>query len=166
MNQMQKMTQAAQQVGELLQARGLLLVTAESCTGGLIGAVCTEIAGSSEWFFGGVISYANDAKVRGLSVKEDTLSSFGAVSEQTVKEMCAGALELGGDVSVAVSGVAGPGGGSPEKPVGCVYIGWQNFGQEAKVERFQFSGDRQSVREATVLAALYGVKEALESGEK
>ena len=166
MNQMQKMTQAAQQASELLQARGFLLVTAESCSGGLIGAVCTEIAGSSSWFFGGVISYANEAKIRGLSVKEETLSSFGAVSEQTVKEMCAGALQLGGDISVAVSGVAGPGGGSPEKPVGCVYIGWQLRGQDAKVERFQFSGDRQAVREATVLAALHGVEEMLESGEK
>ncbi|NVK74384.1 MAG: CinA family protein [Oceanospirillaceae bacterium] len=166
MNQMQKMTQSAQQMGELLQARGQLLVTAESCTGGLIGAVCTEISGSSAWFFGGVISYANEAKMRGLSVKEETLSSFGAVSEQTVREMCAGALLLGGDISVAVSGVAGPNGGSPEKPVGCVYIGWQCLGQEARVERFQFSGDRQAVREATVLAALSGVKDILESSKK
>jgi nicotinamide-nucleotide amidase len=166
MNHMQKMTQAAQQVGELLQVRGLLLVTAESCTGGLIGAVCTEIVGSSSWFFGGMISYANEAKMRALSVKEETLSSFGAVSEQTVKEMCAGALQLGGDISVAVSGVAGPGGGSPEKPVGCVYIGWKMLGEEAKAERFQFSGDRQAVREATVLAALDGVKEMLKNGEK
>jgi nicotinamide-nucleotide amidase len=80
--------------------------------------------------------------------------------------MCAGALQLGGDISVAVSGVAGPEGGSPEKPVGCVYIGWKILGQEAKVERFQFSGDRQAVREATVLAALNGVKEMLKSGRK
>ncbi|NLQ18146.1 CinA family protein [Marinomonas sp. M1K-6] len=163
---MQKMTQAAQQVGELLKAKGQLLVTAESCTGGLIGAVCTEISGSSAWFFGGVISYANEAKVRGLSVKEQTLLSFGAVSEQTVREMCAGALQLGGDIAVAVSGVAGPAGGSAEKPVGCVYIGWQLVGKEAEVMRFQFSGDRQAIREATVLAALNGIKETLESGQK
>lgn len=166
MNQMQKMTHAAQEVGVLLQAKGDFLVTAESCTGGLIGAVCTEIAGSSSWFFGGVISYANDAKIRGLSVKKETLSAFGAVSEQTVKEMCAGALVLGGDIAVAVSGVAGPAGGSPEKPVGCVYIGWQVVGQDASVERFHFSGDRQAVREATVLAALNGVKERLISNKK
>ena len=138
MNQTQEIAFVAQQVGESLQASGLMLVTAESCTGGLIGAACTEIAGSSSWFFGGVISYANDAKIQGLCVKEATLSSFGAVSEQTVKEMCAGALQLGGDVSVAVSGVAGPGGGSPEKPVGCVYIGWQRLGEESRVVRFQF----------------------------
>ncbi|MCW8355233.1 MAG: CinA family protein [Marinomonas sp.] len=166
MNQTQEIAFVAQQVGESLQASGLMLVTAESCTGGLIGAACTEIAGSSSWFFGGVISYANDAKIQGLCVKEATLSSFGAVSEQTVKEMCAGALQLGGDVSVAVSGVAGPGGGSPEKPVGCVYIGWQRLGEESRVVRFQFSGDRQAVREATVLAALKGVNEMFKTGEK
>jgi len=161
MNQMQKMMQAAGQVGELLQTHGYLLVTAESCTGGLIGAVCTEISGSSSWFFGGVISYANEAKIQGLAVKAETLSEFGAVSEQTVKEMCAGALLLGGDISVAVSGVAGPSGGSLEKPVGCVYIGWQLTGQEAKVARYQFLGDRQAIREATVLAALQGIEEVL-----
>lgn len=166
MNQSQKMTQVAMQVGELLQAKDYLLVTAESCTGGLIGAVCTEIAGSSAWFFGGVISYANEAKMQGLAVKAETLSEFGAVSEQTVKEMCAGALVLGGDISVAVSGVAGPSGGSPEKPVGCVYIGWQLTGQEAKVTRYQFTGDRQAVREATVLSALKGIKEALKTPSK
>ena len=166
MNNMQKMTRVAEQAGQLLLDKGYMLVTAESCTGGLIGAVCTEISGSSVWFFGGVISYANEAKMRGLSVKEETLSSFGAVSEQTVREMCAGALQLGGDISVAVSGVAGPNGGSPEKPVGCVFIGWQCLGKEARVERFQFSGDRQAVREATVLAALIGVKEILESSKK
>lgn len=166
MNQMQKMTQIAIQVGEQLHAKGLMLVTAESCTGGLIGAVCTEVSGSSSWFFGGVISYANEAKMRGLSVKPDTLDAYGAVSEQTVKEMCAGALVLGGDIAVAVSGVAGPNGGSAEKPVGCVYIGWQQRGFDAKATRFQFLGDRQSVREATVLAALNGVKKCLEQGEK
>ena len=163
MNQMQKMTSVAKRIGGLLQDKGYLLVTAESCTGGLIGAVCTEIAGSSAWFYGGVISYANEAKMEGLSVKEDTLAAFGAVSEQTVKEMCAGALQLGGSLSVAVSGVAGPAGGSVEKPVGCVYIGWQVAGQEARVVRYQFSGDRQGVREATVLAALEGVEEQLKS---
>lgn len=161
MNQMQKMTQSADQVGEMLKAKNLLLVTAESCTGGLIGAVCTDVAGSSSWFFGGVISYANEAKMQGLSVKAETLSVFGAVSEQTVKEMCAGALQLGGDLSVAVSGVAGPSGGSPEKPVGCVYIGWQLTGRSVKVTRYQFPGNRQAIREATVLAALQGIKEML-----
>ena len=163
MNQMQKMTNTAEKVGEFLKMKGHTLVTAESCTGGLIGAICTEIAGSSAWFYGGVISYANDAKIKGLGVKESTLASFGAVSEQTVREMCAGALQFGGTVSVAVSGVAGPAGGSEEKPVGCVYIGWQLLGQEAVVQRFQFEGDRQSVREATVLMALEGMSALFKS---
>ncbi|MDB4837162.1 CinA family protein [Marinomonas sp.] len=158
MNQRQNRVALAQEVGERLKAHKSMLVTAESCTGGLIGATCTEIAGSSAWFYGGVISYANEAKMQGLSVKADTLSSFGAVSEQTVQEMCAGALQLGGDVSVAVSGVAGPEGGSEEKPVGCVYIGWQRRGRAAKVTRFQFTGDRKEVRELTVLEALRGVQ--------
>lgn len=162
MNQMENMTQAVQKASELLLRKGYLLVTAESCTGGLIGAVCTEVAGSSAWFYGGVISYANEAKMQGLAVKEDTLANFGAVSEQTVREMCEGALLLGGNVAVAVSGVAGPAGGSIEKPVGCVYIGWQVAGQAAKVERHQFSGDRQAIREATALTALEGVAEILE----
>ncbi|WP_137170354.1 CinA family protein [Marinomonas sp. FW-1] len=166
MNQMQEMTRAAEEAGHVLLEKGCMLVTAESCTGGLIGAVCTQVPGSSSWFFGGVISYANEAKMQGLSVAEETLLTFGAVSEQTVREMCAGALQLGGNISVAVSGVAGPGGGSEEKPVGCVYIGWQLLGQEAKVERFQFSGDRQAVREATVFAALRGVKALLNDALK
>ncbi|MBJ7539967.1 CinA family protein [Marinomonas transparens] len=158
MNRMHKMTQSAKELGDSLLSKGLQLVTAESCTGGLIGAVCTEISGSSAWFFGGVISYANEAKMRGLSVNKATLDAHGAVSEQTVIEMCAGALQLGGDIAVAVSGVAGPDGGSAEKPVGCVYVGWQLKGQQAKVIRCQFSGDRQAVREAIVLAALEGAK--------
>lgn len=162
MNQIKSMAQEAQQLSVLLKKKEHLLVTAESCTGGLIGAVCTELPGSSAWFYGGVISYANEAKIQGLGVKPETLTSFGAVSEQTVKEMCEGALRLGGSLSIAVSGVAGPEGGSLEKPVGCVYIGWQLIGQEASVVRHQFSGDRQAVREAAVLVALEGARKLLE----
>ncbi|WCN08070.1 CinA family protein [Marinomonas mediterranea] len=147
----------ATQAAGLLIARGWMLVTAESCTGGLIGASCTELAGSSAWFFGGVISYDNAAKMKGLNVSEQTLIDHGAVSEQTVKQMCAGALNLGGDLAVAVSGVAGPSGGTTEKPVGCVYIGWQKKGQEAQIERCQFDGDRKDVRLKTVVKALEGV---------
>ncbi|WP_394181189.1 CinA family protein [Marinomonas posidonica] len=157
MNHEQEMLKRAQQVAELLIQDGRMLVTAESCTGGLIGATCTELSGSSAWFFGGLISYANEAKVKGLSVVEATLAEHGAVSEATVKEMCRGALLLGGDVAVAVSGVAGPSGGSTEKPVGCVYIGWQLLGNEAKVVRFQFSGSRKEIRQKAVLEALQGV---------
>ena len=166
MKQIQQMTLAAEQASQLLQAQNLQLVTAESCTGGLIGAVCTELAGSSAWFFGGVMSYANEAKERALGVQPTTLAAHGAVSEVTVREMCQGALALGGQVAVAVSGVAGPGGGSVEKPVGCVYIGWQRLGSEAIVTRFQFSGDRQAVREQTVLSALQGISQVLNSETK
>jgi len=166
MNPMQKMTQVAKQAAEGLQQRGWQLVTAESCTGGLIGAVCTELAGSSAWFFGGVISYANEAKENALSVQRETLQSEGAVSAATVKQMCAGALALGGDIAVAVSGVAGPAGGSQEKPVGCVYIAWKIGNNSAEAVRFQFSGDRQAIREATVIAALEGVAERIKEGEK
>ena len=155
------MTQAAKLAADALQAKNWQLVTAESCTGGLIGAVCTELSGSSAWFFGGVISYANEAKETGLSVKRSILEKEGVVSASTVKAMCTAALALGGDVAVAVSGVAGPSGGSKRKPVGCVYISWQIKGQEADTERFQFSGDRQAIREATVLAALKGVVERI-----
>lgn len=166
MSLMQEMTLAAEDMSQLLLKKNWQLVTAESCTGGLIGAVCTELSGSSSWFFGGVISYANEAKERGLSVQPKTLETYGAVSEQTVAEMCAGALALGGDISVAVSGVAGPNGGSEEKPVGCVYIGWQIKGKPATVQRFQFSGDRRAIREGTVLAALDGVQDCIKADEK
>jgi len=166
MSQMQEMMQAAQQAANVLQERNWQLVTAESCTGGLIGATCTELSGSSAWFFGGVISYANEAKERGLSVKHSTLECEGAVSAATVVEMCAGALSFGGDVAVAVSGVAGPSGGSPEKPVGCVYIAWQLKGEEAEAVRFLFLGDRQAVREATVLTALNGVVSRVKDSKK
>ncbi|SBS34233.1 Nicotinamide-nucleotide amidohydrolase PncC [Marinomonas aquimarina] len=147
------------QVAQRLSERQQMLVTAESCTGGLIGAYCTELAGSSEWFYGGVISYANEAKVDGLGVSDVTLNTEGAVSESTVQQMCAGALALGGDVAVAVSGVAGPSGGSVTKPVGCVYIGWQVKGQPAIVERCQFEGTRRAIRRETVARALQGVLE-------
>lgn len=166
MNRIQEMTQAAEQVAVVLLEKNWQLVTAESCTGGLIGAVCTELSGSSSWFFGGVISYDNLAKERGLGVKSETLATEGAVSSATVQQMCAGALALGGDIAVAVSGVAGPTGGSKEKPVGCVYIGWQRKGADAIVQRCQFDGDRQSVRSATVLAALEGIVELAKRSEK
>ena len=145
------------EVADFLESQGKMLVTAESCTGGLIGGFCTERAGSSNWFFGGVISYDNSAKEKGLGVSSSTLATYGAVSAETIVEMCAGALRLGGDVAIAVSGVAGPSGGSEAKPVGCVYIGWQWRGREPIVERCQFSGDRHAIRQATVIRALEGV---------
>ena len=115
----------AEQVGQALKARALMLVTAESCTGGGIGEAVTMVPGSSAWFERGFITYTNTAKHEMLGVKTETLESNGAVSEQTVKEMVAGALANShAQVAVAVSGTAGPGGGTPEKPVGTVWLAW------------------------------------------
>lgn len=150
------------QVAKRLSERQLMLVTAESCTGGMIGAYCTELAGSSGWFYGGIISYANEAKMAALDVSEQTLNTEGAVSSSTVRQMCAGALAIGGDIAVAVSGVAGPSGGSLEKPVGCVYIAWQIKGKKVKVERCQFEGTRRAIRRETLARALQGVLELTE----
>ena len=166
---MQEITETGQdvialveQLAEHLKLQNKLLISAESCTGGMIGASCTQLAGSSVWFFGGLISYDNLAKERMLKVSSRSLQEFGAVSKEVVEQMCAGALDYGADVSVAVSGVAGPGGGSDEKPVGTVYIGWltkegMEQGEVAIVRRFQFAGDRDAVRELTLLNAIQGV---------
>jgi len=150
------------QLADHLMSQNKMLITAESCTGGMIGASCTQLAGSSVWFFGGLISYDNLAKERMLKVTSSSLQEFGAVSTEVVSQMCAGALGYGADISVAVSGVAGPGGGSEEKPVGTVYIGWltkaqASQGQVAKVQRFQFLGDRDAVRELTLVNAIQGI---------
>lgn len=112
-----------EQTGELLRAKGLVMGTAESCTGGRIANMITLVAGSSEYFAGGVISYSNDVKHNVLGVSEESLSQHGAVSREVVEQMALGAIRvLGCDCSVATSGIAGPGGGTPEKPVGTVWI--------------------------------------------
>jgi nicotinamide-nucleotide amidase len=140
---------------------GRQLVTAESCTGGWIAKVCTDLPGSSRWFRGGVVTYSNPLKRDLLGVREATLESDGAVSEGAVREMAVGALErLGGDVAVAVSGIAGPDGGTPDKPTGTVWLAWavRHAGRvdvASVLERFD--GDRESVRRQAVVAALAGV---------
>lgn len=135
-----------------LLARNLKLVTAESCTGGMIAAACTDLAGSSQWFECGFVTYSNTAKQRDLGVPTEILNAHGAVSEATVKAMVAGAARFG-DVSIAVSGIAGPGGAVAGKPVGTVWIG---CGSEAaqRVNLFQFDGDRNAVRQQSVAKAL------------
>ena len=139
-------------------ATGRRLVTAESCTGGWIGKSLTDIAGSSGWFSGGAIVYSNELKQRLLGVSAETLAKHGAVSEAVVRTMAEGALaRLGGDVAVAVSGVAGPDGGTREKPVGTVWFAWScvRNGQIATVtDRHLFPGDREQVRRQTVAVAL------------
>jgi PncC family amidohydrolase len=142
------------QVGRLLQEHGLKLVLAESCTGGLLGSRITDVAGSSEYFLGGVIAYAYEAKADMLGVSWDTLNTRGAVSRETVLEMARGIHSLiKADIAVSVSGIAGPGGGTPEKPVGTTWIGLvARDGEWAKL--FQFSGDREENKSSAVDAAL------------
>lgn len=146
-----------------LLANGRRLVTAESCTGGWIAKTCTDLPGSSAWFLGGVVVYDNTLKAGLLGVRQQTLDEAGAVSEAVVREMAAGALErLGGEVAVAVSGVAGPDGGTPDKPVGTVWFGWGRRGPQGVTLRtalVHFSGDRDAVRRQAVERALRGVLE-------
>jgi nicotinamide-nucleotide amidase len=138
-----------------LEARGLTLATAESCTGGLIAAALTAIAGSSSVVMAGFVTYSNAAKIRMVGVGEATLAAHGAVSEAVAREMAEGALRAAGvDVALSCTGIAGPGGATPGKPVGLVFIGCARRGAPTAVERHVFPGDRGAVRAATVAAAL------------
>jgi nicotinamide-nucleotide amidase len=151
-------------VAELID-RGVSVATAESCTGGWIAKALTDIAGSSAAFGYGVVSYSNDAKASLLGVDADTLARHGAVSEAVVEEMASGVLRLSGaDMAVAVSGIAGPDGGTGEKPVGTVWCAWaqsNSNGARIDAERRVFAGDRESVRAQTVIWALQGLRERL-----
>jgi nicotinamide-nucleotide amidase len=169
------LAQIIAQVAERLLSRRQQLVAAESCTGGWIAKACTDRPGSSQWFRGGVVAYTNELKTVLLGVPPQTLAGSGAVSEATIRAMAAGALErLGGDVAVAVSGIAGPDGGTPDKPVGTVWFAWAvsglqdaqdsagravEDGRVVRTARFQFAGDRDAVRRQAVAAALQGVLE-------
>lgn len=145
-------------LGERLLARGWLLATAESCTGGGIAAVVTDIAGSSGWFDRGFVTYSNEAKQDMLGVSVLTLASRGAVSEETAAEMAAGAVANSrAQLAVAVTGVAGPSGGSAEKPVGLVCFGYARLQGETLTRRVVFAGDRAAVRAQTVATALAGL---------
>ncbi|MCQ4163250.1 CinA family protein [Tahibacter harae] len=149
-------------VAEILQLRGQMLVTAESCTGGWIAKTLTDIAGSSAWFEAGLVAYSYEAKQALLGVRPETLAEHGAVSRETVVEMVSGALaRYGASVAVAVTGIAGPGGATPGKPVGTIWIGWKRRGGYAQSEIFHFAGDREAVRRHTVAAALAGVRKIL-----
>lgn len=160
-------TLAGALVHELIDARRSV-ATAESCSGGWIAKALTDIAGSSACFGYGIVSYSNGAKEALLGVSPVTLLKFGAVSEETVREMAEGALHLSGaDFSVAVSGVAGPDGGTDEKPVGTVWFGWAyRRGGRVNVDavRHTLPGDREAVRRQTVCIALRGVTERLRAG--
>lgn len=153
-----EMPDLARELGDGLMRHQWLLVTAESCTGGLVAGAVTEVAGSSAWFDRGFVTYSNEAKVELLGVSQLTLHAHGAVSEETVREMLAGALAKSvAHVAVAVSGIAGPGGGTPEKPVGTVCFGWQRRGYPSECVTRHFAGDRSEVREAAVRVALEGL---------
>lgn len=149
------------QLGQALLANHSTVTTAESCTGGGIGYALTHVPGSSAWFEAGFITYSNRIKTLLLGVSSDLFDLYGAVSEPVVLAMAAGALKASGsEYAVAVSGVAGPGGGSPNKPVGTVCVAWGREGQ-LKVETCRFSGARQSVREQTVVFALQNLIESV-----
>ena len=155
----QQLYDLAADAGRALQAHGWMLVTAESCTGGWIAQCVTMVPGSSEWFERGFVTYTNVAKVEMLGVLDATLRENGAVSEQTVREMAAGALRHShAQVAVAVSGVAGPGGGSPDKPVGTVCLAWAVRDGRAHERTLKLQGDRDAVRRQSVVAALEGVR--------
>ena len=151
----------AERVGQALLARRQLLATAESCTGGLVAGAITAVAGSSAWFERGFVTYTNEAKSELLGLPKATLEGFGAVSIQTAECMSQGALAFSrAQWSVAVTGIAGPSGGSPEKPVGTVCFAWSGpFGLRS--ERRQLGGDRAEVRRESVRIALAGLVELL-----
>ena len=153
----------AEQLGAQLLARGLRVTCAESCTGGGVACAITEIPGSSQWFDAGFVTYADSAKQRQLGVSRQSLERFGAVSEAVVREMASGALSAAcADLAVAVSGIAGPGGGSTDKPVGTVWFAWALRGGEVRLQCRCFDGDRSAVRHQAVQQALAGLCELLD----
>lgn len=154
-------------LGTLLVREGLALSTAESCTGGLVAAALTDVPGSSQWFMQGVVTYSNQAKMHLLGVQPHTLERFGAVSQETAREMAAGALQSCDDAQVAVSttGIAGPGGATPGKPVGTVCFGFARRTPEGIVTEAAkkwFSGNRQQVRDQSVTFALSGLADFIQ----
>lgn len=154
--------QLAVEVGQVLHQRGIRLATAESCTGGWVGMVVTAVPGSSAWYDRGFITYTNDAKHTQLGVAMATMDSAGAVSEATVREMAAGVLQHSlADIALSISGIAGPSGGTPQKPVGTVCIGWAMRDGTTLQTTCRLDGDREEVRARAVAAALRGVIELL-----
>ncbi len=152
----------AAQLGGLLKSHGLMLATAESCTGGGVAQAITDVAGSSAWFERGFVTYSNLSKQQMLGVSEATLVQYGAVSEATVREMVAGALtHSAAQVALAVSGIAGPDGGTPDKPVGTVWFAWGLKHAVISTQRHRFAGNRAQVRAQAMRIALQGVIDLL-----
>ncbi len=160
-----KLSALARRIGARLRARSLKLATAESCTGGWIAQAVTSVSGSSEWFDRGFVTYSDESKKELLGVRARTLSRHGAVSRETAKEMATGALARSrAQIAVAVTGIAGPTGGTKEKPVGMVCFAWFRKGRAPESVTRRFSGGRESVRRQSVIAALQGLLERLEEG--
>jgi len=162
----QKIFQLAQQLGQQLIKQQMMMATAESCTGGSIASAITDVAGSSQWFDRGFVTYSNQAKMDMLGVKVKTLKISGAVSQETAIEMAAGCLSnSAADISVAVTGIAGPDGGSQAKPVGTVFIGLSTEGKPAASQHYIFEGDRAAIRQQTVYQALKMVMKEIANEE-
>ena len=161
---MSELETLAETLGQTLLQRGEWLAAAESCTGGWLAQTVTAIAGSSAWFDRGFVTYSNEAKMEMLGVPETTLQRHGAVSEQTARAMAQGALAHSrADWAVAITGIAGPSGGSPEKPVGTVCFAWANREGGCEAQTCRFDGDRAAVREQSVRHALLGLKARLKA---
>lgn len=157
------LTTLAALAGARLKAKALTLATAESCTGGWVAQSVTSVSGSSEWFDRGFVTYSNMAKQEMLGVRAATLAEHGAVSEPVAREMAIGALEhSGAGICLAVTGIAGPTGGTPDKPVGMVCFAWALRGGAVTCETRRFSGDREAVRRQSVIRALQGLIEQVE----
>ena len=158
----EELHQLAGELGELLRARNWMLATAESCTGGWVGQLVTALPGSSQWYERGFITYANVAKQEMLGVPAATLETFGAVSEETAQAMAVGALAHShAQAALAISGIAGPGGGTPKKPVGVVCYGWALADGTLVSSTCRLDGDREEIRSRAVAAALRGLIELL-----
>ena len=152
----------SQDIGELLLAKNHVLTLAESCTGGLISALITNTAGSSAWFDSSLVTYSNQAKQDLLQVKEATLTQYGAVSEQVAMEMAIGTLQQGrATISASVTGIAGPDGGTPAKPVGTVCFAWTGEDLPSISKTYLFEGNREQIREQSIIALLFGLKDLL-----
>lgn len=148
----------AQAIGDRLHGKGIMLATAESCTGGWVGKIITDIVGSSGWYDRGFITYTNQAKQQTLGVSAETLQVHGAVSEETVCEMVKGVLKQShAELALAITGIAGPGGATTKKPLGTVWLAWGNSDDYLHSEVHHFDGDREAVRRQAVACALDGV---------
>ena len=158
----QELKDLAEELGACMKDKGVKLASAESCTGGWIAKIITDIPGSSEWFTGSVVCYSNESKVSLLGVQENTLTEFGAVSGDAVIEMLDGLFaNTNADVAVGISGIAGPDGGTEDKPVGLVWLSWGKRGKSVYAKPFHFEGDRAEVRKQSIAQALNNLLDLL-----